>query len=277
MSISIITPITFVLLTSYYRITKTDISYVNMVCKIGRSVNSNITNSLNSEHISDYNIKVDKIGHKLTILFPIKGAQKKFTGNTKNTAPSTPGAYIVAKQSDWYYEWPTPKPDFSYTLYKGQAIVSKNQEPGYYACRPTINLLKGCGRPHEGIDIYAHYGTPIVAPENGNIISYGGTGVFTPAGKEYKNGGAGRFIKLVGNSGYTYNFMHIMGLSEAIAKATGVHKNFNNTEEKSIRVPVNAGDIIGYVGRTGGIINPHLHFEVMKDRINIDPNNLVIR
>ncbi len=227
------------------------------------------------ENIMDYESKVYSGGHSFVITFPIKGAQKKFTGDTKSTAPRTPGDYVIAKQSDWYYEWPTPRPDFSYTLYKNQEKVNKNQEPGYYACRPTIKLPKGCGRPHQGIDIYAHYGTPIVAPENGNIVSYSGTDVFTSQGKESKNGGTGRLIKLIGNSGYTYIFRHIMGLSEAVAKVAGVPKDFGNADEKLVRIPVSAGDIIGYVGRTGGIINPHLHFEVRKDGISVDPSDLL--
>jgi murein DD-endopeptidase MepM/ murein hydrolase activator NlpD len=136
-------------------------------------------------------------------------------------------------------------------------------------------LPDGCGRPHLGIDIYAHYGTPIVAPEMGHIISYKGEGVFTPAGEESKNGGGGRVIILVGNSGYTYVFMHTMGFSETIAKIAGIQKDFGDTETKSISVPVHAGDIISYVGRTGGVINPHLHFQVMKNDTTIDPKDLL--
>lgn len=227
------------------------------------------------ENTINYESKFYGGGHSFIIDFPIKGTQKKFTGDTKDTAPRAPGAYVLAKQSNWYYEWPTPKPDFSYAVYRDKEKVNKNQEPGYYACRPTINLSKGCGRPHQGIDIYAHYGTPIVAPENGNVISYSGIDVFNPAGSESKNGGAGRVIKLLGDSGYTYIFMHTMGLSEAVAKAASVRKDFGNTNEKLIRVPVQAGQTISYVGRTGGIINPHLHFEVRKDNISIDPSYLL--
>ncbi len=222
-----------------------------------------------------YTIKIYGAEYNSAITFPIKGTQNKFTGNTKNTAPNTPGIYLIAKQVDWYYEWPTPKPIFSYAAYNDKEKINKNQEPGYYACRPTINLPKGCGRPHQGIDIYAHYGTPIVAPESGIIVSYSGIDVFSLAGMESKNGGAGRVIKLHGDSGYTYTFMHTMGLSEAVAKAAGTRKDFGNTDEKLIRVPVQTGEVIGYVGRTGGVINPHLHFEVEKNGISVDPSDLL--
>ena len=141
-------------------------------------------------------------------VFPLKGAIKAFTGDTRNTAPKTPGAYRVAEPAAWYYEWPTPPPAFAYAKFKGQRTVGKNQEPGYDACRPTIQLPHGCGRPHRGLDIYAHYGTPIVAPESGVIIGYQGSDVFVAAGKESKNGGAGRLFRLRGDSGYVYTFMH---------------------------------------------------------------------
>lgn len=209
------------------------------------------------------------------IIFPIKGVRKDFTGYTKNTAPNAPGVYIIAKESDWYYEWPTPTPSFSYNKYKGEAKVNQNQEPGYYACRSTLLLPTGCGRPHQGVDIYAHYGTPIIAPESGNIVSYSGKDVFAPAGTESKNGGSGRLITLIGDSGYTYIFMHTMGFSEAIAKLARASKDFGNIEKKETLVPVNAGDIIGYVGRTGGIINPHLHFQILINGTAVDPNLLL--
>ena len=34
---------------------------------------------------------------------------------------------------------------------------------------------------------------------------------------------------------------------------------------------VNKGDVIGYVGQSGISTGPHLHYEVMKDGGNVDP------
>ena len=208
-------------------------------------------------------------------LFPVAGVRRAYTGRTAATAPSEPGRYVVANRSDWYHEWPTPAAYYPYEKHKGQAKVGKNQEPGFFACRPTPRLPKGCGRPHRGIDIYARYGTPIVAPEKGTDVAYGGSDVFVAAGKESENGGQGRVIEMTGDSGYTFVFMHTMGLSEALAAAAGVRKDFGNTEKTAIRVPVNAGDLIAYVGRTGGIINPHLHLEIRKSGRLIDPAALL--
>jgi len=217
----------------------------------------------------------DDMLHTEARIFPIKGTPRAFTGYTRNTAPETPGAYRIADPSDWYYEWPTPKPAFSYAEFKNHKKVGDNQEPGYHACRPSAQLPYGCGRSHQGLDIYAHYGTPIVAPENGVITSYKGSDVLAPVGKESKNGGAGRMFRLLADSGYLYTFMHTMGFSETVAAKANIKKDFSETPEKLINVPVKAGEVIGYVGRSGGIVNPHLHFQITREGRNVDPEELI--
>ena len=94
----------------------------------------------------------------------------------------------------------------------------------------------GAGRPghiHQGFDLLAAQGTPVVAP-------YAGTITFV----DYQAGGAGYYVVL--HSDYDYAFMHLA--------------------EGSIRVRVGqvvaAGDRIGDVGQTGDAQGPHLHFEV---------------
>jgi murein DD-endopeptidase MepM/ murein hydrolase activator NlpD len=223
-----------------------------------RSASLDVSSTPNAESIN----KCEQLPNSM--IFPLKGTQAAFTGKTSDTVPKSPGDYVIAKEADWYFEWPTPLPEFSYIKFRGRKVVTKNQEPGFYACRPSSSLPRGCARPHRGVDIYAHYGTPIVAPEEGRICAYAGAGVFSPAGTESKNGGVGRVFRLCGESGYVYTFMHTMGLTKEIAKQAGIPPNFGNSGERAINVHVMAGDIIGYVGTTGGIINPHLHFHVAK-------------
>lgn len=206
-------------------------------------------------------------------LFPILGDKRPYTGRTRQTAPATAGDYRIAT-STAYHEWPTPAPRFDYLRFQGQRSVGNNQEPGYFACRPTTQLPQGCGRPHRGIDIYAHYGAPIVAPEDGELLSYSGSGVYTPAGKESKNGGSGRRFSLRGASGMTYVFVHTMGFSADIARRVGIAADFGDVAERAINLSVRAGDVISYVGTTGGIVNPHLHLEVSRDGAAIDPASL---
>ena len=95
---------------------------------------------------------------------------------------------------------------------------------------------------HQGNDITAATGTPIVAP-------FDGTAVVSP------NVLGGLAVKVYGAAGYVYN---------AHLSAYG-HLG-----------PVNAGDVIGYVGSTGDASGPHDHFEWHPGNGSaIDPNPLL--
>ncbi len=87
------------------------------------------------------------------------------------------------------------------------------------------------GHLHQGCDVFAASGTPCVACVSGTINQ-----------GEGKN--AGLYVRLAGDDGHVYYYMHLLGFS-----ATG---------------HVAAGTIIGYVGDTGNARGgpPHLHFEV---------------
>jgi murein DD-endopeptidase MepM/ murein hydrolase activator NlpD len=87
------------------------------------------------------------------------------------------------------------------------------------------------GRTHEGTDIMADYGTPVVAIVSG-AITYAGYG-----------GSAGNWLILSGNDGNTYWYMH---------------NQRNIVTSGQVRV----GQLIAEVGDTGNATGiPHLHFE----------------
>ena len=81
--------------------------------------------------------------------------------------------------------------------------------------------------PHAGDDIIAPEGTPIYATFDG--VAQGGY-----------NGLGGNSVSVYGDLGYTYN-AHL--------------------REPGYSGPVQAGDVIGYVGATGDTNTPHDHFE----------------
>lgn len=90
------------------------------------------------------------------------------------------------------------------------------------------------GHLHEGNDIFAIRGTPVVAPVGGRI--------------ERRTGGnGGNAVHLFGQDGHRYYFAHLDRFG-----ATG---------------RVDAGTMIGTVGNTGNAITtlPHLHFEIHPD------------
>ena len=98
------------------------------------------------------------------------------------------------------------------------------------------------GRPHQGIDIPAKEGTPIVAAADG-VVLYSGRGL----------GGYGNLTVLA----------HPSGLCTVYAHA---YKNYTRKGER-----VRRGQIIALVGQTGKSTGSHLHFEVRYDSRAIDP------
>lgn len=101
------------------------------------------------------------------------------------------------------------------------------------------------GRQHKGVDIFAAEGTPVVAPVAGKA----------ELGEDALGGLS---FRLWGDDGNFYYGAHLAGL----ANVTG---------------HVVAGDMLGYVGRSGNAADtdPHLHFEIHPGRSRGDPANPV--
>ena len=96
----------------------------------------------------------------------------------------------------------------------------------------------GAGRPghlHEGHDIAAAAGTPVVAPVAGTVSVV-----------RYQAGGAGWYVVVDGADGRDYFFAHCTAGSVAVAVGT----------------PVAPGTPLCGVGMTGSATGPHLHFEI---------------
>jgi murein DD-endopeptidase MepM/ murein hydrolase activator NlpD len=96
----------------------------------------------------------------------------------------------------------------------------------------------GAGRPghiHQGQDVVADAGTPLVAPHAGTI-----------SWVKYQASGAGYYVVLHSTDGRDYVFMHLVEGSTAVKQGDVVP----------------TGKLIGRVGATGDASGPHLHFEV---------------
>lgn len=89
---------------------------------------------------------------------------------------------------------------------------------------------------HEGTDIFADFGSPVIAAENGVIDRLGQASL----------GGNKLWVK--GDSGISYYFAHMSAFAEGMADGRRVR----------------AGEVVGYVGDTGNAkgTSPHLHFEI---------------
>jgi murein DD-endopeptidase MepM/ murein hydrolase activator NlpD len=97
---------------------------------------------------------------------------------------------------------------------------------------------------HYGMDFTAPRGTPIYAS---------GDGVIERA--DSRSSGYGRHIRIDHGYGYVSLYAHL-------------YKYNVNVGQK-----VRRGDLIGYVGSSGRSLGPHLHYEVFKDNIRINPLN----
>ncbi|HTE54144.1 MAG TPA: peptidoglycan DD-metalloendopeptidase family protein [Kofleriaceae bacterium] len=97
-------------------------------------------------------------------------------------------------------------------------------------------------RTHKGLDMTASIGTPVAAARAGVVIRAG-----------VSTGGFGNVV--------------------VVDHGNGVHSYYGHLSSVDIQVgqQVAAGTHIGKVGSTGRSSGPHLHFEVRKDGVSIDP------
>jgi len=101
---------------------------------------------------------------------------------------------------------------------------------------------KGGGRSNDGINIAVAEGEPIWAAAGGTVVY---------AGSDLK--GYGNMVIIRHDGGWMTAYAH--------ARSIAVKKNS----------AVQQGDIIGYVGQTGGVPSPQLHFAIRDGRTPVDP------
>jgi len=101
---------------------------------------------------------------------------------------------------------------------------------GAVAYADTWGAARSGGRSHQGVDMMAPSGTPLVAVVSGSVNF-----------KQTRLGG--NSIWLSGSDGNRYFYAHLSSFAGSSRS-------------------VSQGEVIGYVGSTGNAYTPHLHFEV---------------
>jgi murein DD-endopeptidase MepM/ murein hydrolase activator NlpD len=96
---------------------------------------------------------------------------------------------------------------------------------------------------HKGMDFSAAKGTPIYASGNGRVILAKRSSTY------------GNVVYISHGYGYQTIYAHM----SKIATVNGKY--------------VKRGDLIGYVGNTGLSVSPHLHYEVLKNGVSLNPIN----
>ena len=106
--------------------------------------------------------------------------------------------------------------------------------------------ISGIWKMHNGVDLAAPEGTPIYATRSGYV-----------SWADYEAGGAGYYVQLNHGDGYKSIYMH---MTHYIV-STGQY--------------VQAGQVIGYCGSTGGSTGPHLHFGISYNGTYVNPADYI--
>lgn len=153
---------------------------------------------------------------------------------------------------------PTTKPTAPSTTTKPASQFVTNTVNGVTWITPTKNFwisskfgmrihpITGIKTMHKGIDMAANMGTPIYATRSGKVTI-----------ASYQEGGAGWYVCINHGDGYSSIYMH---MTHYIVKG-GQY--------------VDAGEIIGYVGTSGGSTGPHLHFGISYNGTYVNPQDYI--
>ena len=109
----------------------------------------------------------------------------------------------------------------------------------------TWHAARGANRLHEGQDIFAPKGTPILSATKGFVYNIG------------ENNLGGQTVSVIGAGGRVYYYAHLDAYAPGLA----------------IGDPVNTRTVLGYVGTTGNAQGtpPHLHFGIYTSNGAINP------
>lgn len=105
-----------------------------------------------------------------------------------------------------------------------------------------FSFNQGFSTYHPGVDLGDPIGTPVFAMENGNVLS-----------TEYDKFGYGNSIVIAHDKGITTRYAHLSRID--------VH----------VGDPVTTSTKVGLSGNTGHSTGPHLHFEVRKNDVPLNP------
>lgn len=116
-----------------------------------------------------------------------------------------------------------------------------------YRIHPIYKVRK----MHYGMDFTAPVGTPIYATGDGKVVE--------TSGSTRSRVGYGLLVKVDHGYGYETLYAHL------------------NTFNVKVGQEVKRGEIIGYVGNSGGSTAPHLHYEVHRNGSAVNPQHYYFR
>lgn len=106
--------------------------------------------------------------------------------------------------------------------------------------------ILGYNRMHRGIDFAAPPGTPVYAAGDGTIEKAGWAGAY------------GRYIRIRHNGNYKTAYAHLRRIAKGVKPGARVKQR----------------QVIGYIGASGRVTGPHLHYEVLLNGRHINPRKI---
>ena len=119
--------------------------------------------------------------------------------------------------------------------------ISSNVNPR--SRHPILNTI----RAHKGTDYAAPTGTPIRATSDGRIT------------RASRYGSFGNLVIIQHSGGFETKYAHLSKFAAGISRGDRIRQ----------------GEVIGYVGSTGGATGPHLHYEFLVNGVHQNPRTIL--
>lgn len=151
--------------------------------------------------------------------------------------------YVQSKSYDEVYELAKNKERMMASIPAIQPISTQSLTHIGSYFGPRTDPFYKVRKFHEGMDFCAAVGAPVYATGNGTIEFAG------------RDPGSGYGNEIIIDHGYSYKTVY-----------AHLSRIFVRNSQKILR-----GQIIGYVGNTGKSTSPHLHYEVRKNNVPLNP------
>jgi len=147
------------------------------------------------------------------------------------------------------YRYPLQGGDVAFVEPSGRGVVPLHLDPPIPDAEVTspwgwrIHPVLGVLKFHNGVDFGVPTGTPVRASAEGVVERSGWRGNY------------GRYVLLRHSERVETAYAHLSRFARAVRRGNRVRR----------------GEIIGYAGRSGLATGPHLYYEVLIDRQQVDP------
>lgn len=187
-----------------------------------------------------------RAGQKFYVLYEENFASDKKVDNGHVLAVS----FDALRGNVQMYRYVKPDGHAGYYDEHGNGAIKSLKRTPINNAKVTSNFSKGRKHPvlgftraHKGVDFRAPTGTPIPAAGAGRVIA------------RSFNRGHGNFVKIRHNGTFETLYAHMSKFAKGVKVGTMVRQ----------------GQIIGYAGSTGLSTGPHLHYEIIKNGVHVNP------